>query len=91
MAQLTQHDAARLAWQFVRRGLGWWRRGRVENRPEVRLVTHEEFARLGLDRPDTWLVSFPRRAAHLDCDPDPSTLGVTVDDPSGACEWTARL
>jgi hypothetical protein len=54
-------------------------------------VTHEEIARVGLDKPDTWFVSFPRKTRHIDCNPDLSTVGVTVEDPSGACEWVVKL
>jgi hypothetical protein len=91
MAQMTDQEAARLAWEFVRQRMSWWRRRRIKNRPQVRLVTHEEVARVGLDMPDTWLVSFPRNTPLVDCDPDPSTVGVTVEDASGACEWVVKL
>ena len=91
MAQLSEQEAARLAWEFVRQKMSWWRRRRIENRPDVRLVTHEDFTQLGLNKPDTWFVSFPRNTPYVDCDPDHSTLGVTVEDPSGACEWVVKL
>ena len=91
MARLTEQEAARLAWQFVRRRTNWWRRRRIENRPQVRFVTQEEIARAGLEKPATWLVSFPRNTPHMDMDPDPSTVSVTVEDLSGACEWVVKL
>lgn len=91
MAQLTEYEAARLEWEFVRQRVGWWRRRRIENRPAVRLVTPAEVAQVGVDMPDTWFVSFPRKTPFVDCDPDLSTLGVRVEDRSGRCEWTVRL
>jgi hypothetical protein len=91
MARLTEHEAAHLAWEFVRQNLSWWRRRRIENRPRVRLVTHEEFAQIDCEAPTTWFVSFPRNIPHVDMDPDPSTATVSVDDLSGACEWVMKL
>ena len=88
MARLSEQEAVGLAWDFIRREAGWWWRWRrLERRPYcIRLVSREEWLRVEMDRPTHWLVSFLRKM-----DMDPATVGIAVDDASGACTWMPSL
>ena len=94
MARLTEQDAERLAWDFVRRTRNWWQRRRIGRRPLfVRLVTRDELARIDIDAPTRWFVTFPVRVpkGYADMDPDPSQTSIVVEDASGACSWVERF
>ena len=85
---MSEQEAAALAWGFIRRERGWWWRWRrLERRPYcVRLLSREEWLRMGMDWPTRWLVSFLRKM-----DMNPAVVGIAVDDASGECSWLPSL